>query len=97
MNFIKRKREKGVKREELQSGFNVSFLALLQQCFLSFLRDANFSSEHSELGAGQLFLRKVIISEGAFFFPKVQLVELCFYFQDGFSLGLREIPVDENR
>lgn len=71
-----------MRQKSLQSVFNVSFLVLLQHYFLSFLRDANFFSEHSELGAIRLFLRKVIFSDRGFFFPKVQLVEFCFYFHD---------------
>lgn len=46
-----------------QSVFNISFLVPLQHSFLSFLRHANFFSEHSEFGAEQLFLRKVIFSD----------------------------------
>lgn len=72
-----------MRQKSLKSVFNVSFLVLLQHYFLSFLRDAIFFfSEHSELGARHLFLGKVIFSDRGFLFPKVQLVEFCFYFHN---------------
>lgn len=63
VSMLKKKEKRSKTPKSLQSVFNVSCVVLLQHCFLSFLRDANFSSEHSEFGAEQLFLRKVIFSD----------------------------------
>lgn len=63
MNFIsvlKKKKKEKKTWKSLCSIFNDSFLFPLQHCFLSFVKDAEFSFEHSEFGAEQLILREVI-------------------------------------
>lgn len=68
MNFLsifkKKKKKKGIRdRRPCSLFFNVSCLVLLQHCFLSLLRDANFCSGRSEFSAERLFLRKAIFSD----------------------------------